>query len=113
MTTTPQRLMVEHLVDPVGTSSAEPRLSWWLPEGSSRQEAYRIETGRWDSGRIESGNHLLVPYAGPTPLARERVEWRVRSWTDLGESGWSAWSHWEVGLPGPSDWSALWIAPRE
>ena len=57
--------------------------------------------------------HELVPYAGPPTSSRQRVEWRVKVWTDLGESDWSDWSSWEVGLADPRDWSARWIGPHE
>lgn len=111
-TASPRRLLVEHLVDPIGTTPDRPRLSWWLPEGATRQEGYRIEAGDWDSGRITTGDHLLVPYDGPAPTGRDRVVWRVKVWTDLGESGWSEPAHWEVGLP-DAEWAVDWIRPHE
>jgi len=109
----PHRLMAEHLVAPLGTSVRRPRLSWWLPDGAGRQSAYELEAGTWSSGRVEVDRHELVPYEGPEPGSRDRVEWRVKVWTDLGESDWSDWTSWEVGLLGPSDWSARWISPVE
>jgi alpha-L-rhamnosidase len=113
MTAVPQRLMVEHLVAPLGTSVRRPRLSWWLPDGASTQEALRLQTRSWDSGRVEDAGHQLVAYEGPEPAARERVDWRVKVWTDRGESAWSDWSSWEVGLLDPSDWQARFISPVE
>lgn len=113
MTTAPQRLMVEHLVDPVGVDWARPRLSWWLPDGATRQDAYRLQVGDWDSGRVEGPDHLLVASGAPPATARQRVDWRVRVWSDLGESDWSPWAHWEVGLLDEADWVAGWIEPHE
>lgn len=109
----PHRLLVEHGASPIGTSTPAPRLSWWLPDGATRQEACELATPSWSSGRIEGPAHLLVPWPGPVPAARERIEWRVRTWTDLGESTWSGWSWWEVGLLDEADWSARWISPHE
>jgi alpha-L-rhamnosidase len=43
----------------------------------------------------------------------ERVEWRVKVWTDAGESPWSEPSWWETGLLAPEDWTARWIEPHE
>ncbi|WP_206789723.1 hypothetical protein [Amycolatopsis sp. MtRt-6] len=40
--TAPTHLRVEHLENPLGTSLARPRLSWWLPAGATTQSAYRI-----------------------------------------------------------------------
>src|SRR5262245_26762570 len=113
MPSVPHRLMVEHLVAPLGTNVPHPRLSWWLPDGATQQEAFHLQAGSWDSGRVSSPDHLFVAYEGPEPGARERVGWRVKVWTDKGESDWSAWSSWEVGLLDPSDWGARFISPVE
>jgi alpha-L-rhamnosidase len=111
--TAPTRLLVEHLTNPLGTSVRAPRLSWWLPEGATVQHAFRLTTDGWDSGRVASPQHHLVPFGGPAAGSRERVEWRVKVWTDLGESEWSEPSWWEVGLLDPADWTARWITPVE
>ena len=37
----------------------------------------------------------------------------MKVWTDRGESAWSDWSFWEVGLADTGDWSARWIGPHE
>ena len=109
----PHRLLVDHLVAPIGISARPPRLSWWLPDGATRQEAFALQTSEWYSGRLDGVRHDLVPYAGPPTSSRQRVEWRVKVWTDRGESDWSDWSSWEVGLADPRDWSAQWIGPHE
>ena len=111
--TAPTRLLADHLTTPLGTSAQAPRLSWWLPDGATGQRAFQITTGRWDSGRVDSPQHHLVPFGGAPATGRERVEWRVKVWTDLGESDWSEPSWWEVGLLDPSDWTARWITPVE
>ncbi|NEE03967.1 family 78 glycoside hydrolase catalytic domain [Phytoactinopolyspora halotolerans] len=107
----PERLMVEHLEEACGITMAKPRLSWWLPKGCTQQVAYRIRAGRWDSGMVESDQSILVPYAGPALRSREHVEWTVKVWTDAGESAWSEYGSWEMGLLDPSDWKASWIEP--
>lgn len=109
----PNHLRVEHLDEPLGITTPAPRLSWRLPATASRQVAYRIQADGWDSGRVESAESVLVPYAGPPIPSRRRVPWRVRVWTDAGPSAWSAWSWWETGLLRPEDWVARWIAPVE
>jgi len=109
----PTHLQVEHLTTPLGIGDAQPRLSWRLPEGARSQLAYHIEAGDWDSGRIDSDQQLLVPYAGPDLLSRQRVSWRVKVWTDLGESDWSEAGWFETGLLAATDWVAEWIEPAE
>jgi alpha-L-rhamnosidase len=107
----PHDLRVDHLVAPLGVDGP-PRLSWMLPAGATAQRAYRIEAGGWDSGRVDSGESTFVP-VGVAPASGLRVEWRVKTWTDLGESDWSEPGAWEHGLLAASDWAARWIAPVE
>lgn len=109
----PTHLRVEHLDEPFGIDTTAPRLSWRLPTSAKRQLAYRIRTGRWDTGRVESAAQVLVPYEGPTLSARERVSWQVKVWTDQGESNWSVPRAWEMGLLAPHHWIARWIEPIE
>src|SRR5688500_13318965 len=84
----PTRLRVEHLEEPFGIDFARPRLSWWLPLGAREQRAYRMRTNDWDSGRVESHQHRLVEFAGPSLSSRQRTECAVKVWTDKGESEW-------------------------
>ncbi|WP_433381994.1 family 78 glycoside hydrolase catalytic domain [Actinoplanes sp. CA-142083] len=101
-------LRVEHLIEPLGILSPEPRLSWKLPAGAARQLAYRLRADNgWDTGRILDDRSLLIPYAGPSLRPAERVTWQVQVWTDLGEHDWSSPSWFEAGvLP-----AASWIEP--
>jgi alpha-L-rhamnosidase len=105
---------VEHLAAALGVTVAVPRLSWWLPLGAERQLAYRIQADNgWDTGRVDSDESVLIDYAGPQLRSAQLVSWRVMTWTDLGESGWSAPCTFELGLLAPGDWSARWIEPLE
>ncbi|VXB22897.1 Bacterial alpha-L-rhamnosidase family protein [Arthrobacter sp. 9AX] len=112
----PSRLRVEHLREAIGITNVQPRLSW-TPGGA--QTAYRITaTTGWDTGRVDSGQHVLVPYPGPALESRARFEWRVRTWTTDSdgteiESAWSEPMPVELGLLHPSDWTAQWIGPAE
>lgn len=115
----PARLRVEHLREAFGITSTLPRLSWAPPAGTVRQAAYQIKaTNGWDTGRVDSAGHLLVPYSGPALQSRSRFEWRVRTWNTGAdgtetESGWSEPMPVELGLLHPSDWTAQWIGPDE
>jgi alpha-L-rhamnosidase len=109
----PTRLRVEHLDDAFGICVARPRLSWQLPPGTQRQRAYRIQAGDWDAGRVESDQSILVPYDGPALESGQAVAWRVKVWTDHGESDWSEPGAWEMGLLDVADWTARWIEPTE
>jgi alpha-L-rhamnosidase len=110
----PRRLRVEHLDAAIGIDTIRPRLSWWLPDGTRHQIAYRIRADNgWDTGRVQSAESVLVEYAGPPLRSADRVAWQVKVWTDLGESDWSENCTFELGLLSPEDWSARWITPVE
>lgn len=112
MSERPYDLRVDHLRAPMGIGTDAPRLSWKLPVACSAQRAYRIVANDWDSGRVESADSLFVP-VGVQPESGLVVEWKVKVWTDLGESEWSEPSSWEHGLLEPSAWRAQWVAPVE
>ncbi|GAA2634587.1 family 78 glycoside hydrolase catalytic domain [Paractinoplanes durhamensis] len=107
---TAHRLRVEHLAEALGIHTARPRLSWQLAAG--RQLGYRLRADNgWDTGRVEGGRSILVPYDGPALAAEQRVTWQVKVWTEQGEHDWSAPAWFEMGLLSADDWTAGWIAP--
>lgn len=108
----PYDLRVDHLVAPLGLGADTPRLSWKLPAGATTQRAYRVVAGDWDSGRVDSAESTFQPVDVPAASGLV-VPWKVRTWTELGESEWSDSSSWEHGLVEASDWTASWIAPVE
>lgn len=113
MTTAPTHLRVEHLGHAFGIGEPAPRLSWWLPVGSTAQSAYEVEVDGTSTGRVETDASVLVPWPAPPLGSRRRVTWRVRVWTDRGTSAWSERSTVETGLVDADDWVARWIEPDE
>ncbi|WP_427166694.1 alpha-L-rhamnosidase [Streptomyces sp. C1-1] len=115
---------VEYVQHPLGLDVPHPRLSWPLvSEGTDvRQSGYQVRVATdasllpsrpdvWDSGRVTSGESVLVPYAGPELRPRTRYFWSVRVWDGDGRtSGWSAPSWWETGLMTTGRWAADWIS---
>jgi alpha-L-rhamnosidase len=89
----------------------QPALSWWLPEGSSRQQAYQVRTGDgFDTGRVQSADQSFIR----VPVfdrARRCTTAAVRVWTDQGESAWSDPVRLEAGLLERADWAGPWIGP--
>ena len=96
-------LRTEQMVDPMGLDTAAPRMSWRL-ESSQRnvmQTAYRILVASspellaqdkgdlWDSGKVESDASVWIPYQGKRLKSNQRVYWKVRSYTNRGETEWS------------------------
>ncbi|MCU1572325.1 MAG: alpha-L-rhamnosidase [Micrococcaceae bacterium] len=122
--TAPTRLRVEHLREAMGITNIRPRLSWAPPAGALdtptvTQAAYQLTgSNGWNTGRVESGQHALVPYSGPALQSRSRFKWRVRTWTKNADgvetaSAWSEPMSVELGLLHCTDWTAQWIGPEE
>ncbi|MFD4948286.1 alpha-L-rhamnosidase [Streptomyces sp. NPDC058239] len=114
---------VEYVQQPLGLDTTRPRLSWPMASTGpgQRQSAYQVRVASsaaglshpdvWDSGKVVSGDSVLVPYAGPRLRPRTRYFWSVRVWdADGGVSEWSAASWWETALMDASQWSAKWIS---
>src|SRR5690348_2091743 len=114
---------VEYVPHPLGLDAQRPRLSWPLASDrpGMRQRAYQVRVATtasglsrpdvWDSGKVASGESVLVPYGGPELTPRTRYFWSVRVWDTEGRvSGWSAPSWWETGLMKAGQWTAEWIS---
>ena len=104
------QLRAEHLDRALGIGEREPRLSWRLPPGTSRQLAYEVEVDDGTSVRVEGDAHVLVPWPGKALASGERREVRVRVETETGLGEWSEPLVVEAGLLDPDDWSASWIS---
>ncbi len=118
-------LRFEHLREPFGIGTPCPRLSWIVSsEGPDwRQSAYELEAHepagagspparRTTSGRIESGDSVLVPWPFAPLAARQRLAVRVRAWDQSGQpSDWSEPAVVEAGLLAAADWQARFISP--
>jgi alpha-L-rhamnosidase len=115
-------LTIEHKKNPIGIDAKQPRFSWKI-YGSTRnliQSAYSIRVSAdekfspgklvWQSGKIESGESVLITYDGPALKSSLRYFWQVKVWdNNKNESKWSEAAFWEMGLISLSDWKAKWI----
>ena len=120
-------LRCERNANPLGVEEPQPRLSWNIDADARdvRQTAFQVLAASrpellheeaadlWDSGKMPSSAQSIA-YAG-TPLnAAQRAYWSVRIWTESETvSAWSPPAEWTIGLLGPSDWHAHWIAAAE
>ena len=123
----PRDLRCEYRDNPEGIDSPSPRLTWTLAPANPKarglhQKAYRILVASsesalranrgdlWDSGRVESANSVLVPYAGKPLPTGAAAFWKVQVWDqDNAPSDWSAAARSAVGLLRPDDWHGHWI----
>ncbi|TIH34299.1 glycoside hydrolase family 78 protein [Subtercola vilae] len=126
----------EHHRDALGIGEAEPRLSWKASGDAGDNEwvqtAYEVSFERGgevhSSGRIVSGEQVLVAWPDAPLTSRERVAVRVRVWgagagaadstaATTSDTVFGAVSEWseqgvvEAGLLQPGDWSALAAGP--
>lgn len=108
---------------PLGIPLAAPKLSWQLASAGRgvTQSAYqvRVATSKaaldspdvWDSGRVESGASVEVPYGGPDLEGATRYAWQVRVWDGAGRAtDWSEPARFETALASLDEWQgADWI----
>ena len=117
-------LRCEHLENPQGIGTAQPRLSWQLQSGGSgvKQTAYQILVAAsgeklvpgaadlWDSGKIISDESILVAYAGKPLGSSAECFWKVRVWDENGKaSAWSKPALWTMGILNADEWRAKWV----
>ncbi len=117
-------LKTEGLTNPLGLDVSSPRLSWKLEATSEKevmQKAYQILVASsidnlendkgdvWNSGKVSTDMSLWIPVAGVTLVTNHPYFWKVKVWTNKGESSWSSVASWSMGLLSENDWKAQWI----
>ena len=113
----------EMLVNPLGIDAVQPRLSWEITSTTQEtmQTAYQILVAStaellnsdkgdlWDSGKQASDESIHVRYAGKTLNSFGKCFWKVKVWTNNGDSKWSPSGYWSMGLLKAVDWKGRWI----
>ncbi|MDR3651838.1 MAG: family 78 glycoside hydrolase catalytic domain [Paludibacter sp.] len=123
-TITVTALKTEGITNPQGIDATQPRLSWKTEATSEQnvmQNAYQIivassslklgknEGDVWNSGKVSSDAQLWIPFTGKALHTNAAYFWKVKVWTNKGESGWSTIGTWSMGLLNENDWKAQWI----
>ncbi len=111
-----ERLRVENMREPLGLDTAEPRFSWIITSAQNDvvQTAYHLivsdDRGEvWNTGRVESRQQLWVPYRGLPLRSGQHLSWRLKVYTNRGETDWSAPQRFSIGLLTESRWGGRWI----
>jgi alpha-L-rhamnosidase len=121
--TVPSKLTVETRTNPIGIDALNPRFSWQIESSESQilQSAYQILVAEspenlisekdvvWNSGKVEAGTSVLIPYQGKELKSAKSYFWKVKVWTNLGETEWSKSASWTMALVDKSLWKASWI----
>ena len=110
-------LRVENLSEPLGIGTAEPRFSWQTVadhEHDVVQTAYELVVSSdkgevWRTGRVESDEQLWVPYRGTPLKSGQHLTWRLKVYTNRGETAWSEPQRFSIGLLTESRWGGRWI----
>jgi alpha-L-rhamnosidase len=116
-----ENLKCDFAVNPLGTGSPTPRLSWTIAsERGVTASAYRVRVASsepilsagggdlWDTGRVEEAA-AGVQFGGKPLSSRQRVFWTVEAWSTTGQSHSSPAASFEMGLLSSEDWHAEWI----
>ncbi|MCF7817918.1 MAG: glycoside hydrolase family 78 protein [Kiritimatiellales bacterium] len=118
-------LSCEHVAQPMGIETAQPRFSWKLDadENGQAQTAYQILAASspellagnkgdlWDSGWIARADSQMVPYAGTPLRSLQNVWWKVRVKDCSGKiSDWSVPARFATGLLSGEAPAGKWIS---
>jgi len=117
-----KNLKTEMKVNPIGIDTASPRFMWQLQSDASdvKQTAYQIVVAGsedrlnddvshiWNSGKVSSDISVFIPYEGGKLESRKTYYWKVKVWTNKGESAWSQINSWTMALDS-TDWQSKWI----
>jgi alpha-L-rhamnosidase len=108
---------------------AQPRLAWKIEQTDNTlknqiQTAYQILVASsleklannqgdvWDSGKTPSNQSIQVAYEGMHLKSMQRYWWKVKIWSNSGESEWSEPAYWVTGIMQPYEWQARWIGDK-
>jgi len=118
----------EYARNPLGIDTPQPRFSWILKseKRGQMQSAYRILVAssadnldsdmgdKWDSGKIDSGQSVNVPYQGKALSGGEKCFWKVRVWDKDGKAiAFSELATFEMGLMKKGEWQGRWIGTEK
>lgn len=109
-------LRVENMLNPLGIDTAEPRFSWQIVSDCKEvvQNAYQIVVSDgdkeiWNSGKVTSTQQLWIKYEGEKLKSGQHLQWKVRAFTNKGDSPWSQTQQFSIGLLSETRWSGYWI----
>lgn len=109
-------LRVENLTCPLGIDTDQPRFSWQIKSDKRdvKQTAYQIvvsgDQGElWNSGKVATDEQLWIRYQGEPLKSGMSCTWRVKVFTNQGDTEWSEPQRFSVGLLNESKWRGYWI----
>ena len=98
-------LMTEYTVDPLGIDVKQPGFTWQMRSDTTgkSQSAYQIvvkcgDDTVWDSGKVDSGYSVNIPYEGKPLEGSTRYTWHVTVWDETGRQQTSDEASFETAL---------------
>ncbi len=111
-----RNLRVENMTNPLAIDTDKPRFSWITVSDKKdvKQTAYQIIVSDdngvlWNSGKVDSDKQLWIPYSGGKLKSGMQCSWKVKVYTDKGETAWSEPQRFGIGLLKENHWSGRWI----
>jgi len=118
-----ENLRCEMQQNPIAIATDNPRFSWQISAKGRgiEQQAYEIIVASdsaklasnkgdvWQTGKVSSDASVHVVYAGQPLKSKGTYFWKVRVWTNQGESAWSKAASFGTGLKHYKDWEGRWI----
>jgi len=118
-----ENLRCNLMQNPLALANNNPKFSWQLTAKNRGivQEAYEILVSSdslksasnqgdfWSSGKVSSDEAAHITYAGKALKTKSKYYWKVRVWTNKGESTWSKPASFGTGLLNYKDWEGRWI----
>lgn len=107
-----------------GLQEQQPRLSWKIGSGKERgiaQKAYQVfvsssaagaensEADLWNSGKVYSDSSINIQFEGKGLESYKQVFWKVKVWTNQGDSAISPVNQWKMAMLKSDEWKAEWI----
>lgn len=116
-------LRCERMTAPMSIDTPTPRLGWRIEASqndvvqtayhlivcSTREKAEAMEGDICDETVESSQSQWIEPTYNQQLRSDTRCYWRVKVFTNKGETPWSAVATWNVGLLTESDWDGRWI----
>jgi len=113
----------EQSSSPIGIATNAPHFSWQLSseKRNVQQTGYQILVATskdnlnknvgdvWNSGKVESDQSLHVTFKGSALQPDKYYYWKVKTFTNDGESEWSNPAFFTVAYLNKNDWKATWI----
>jgi alpha-L-rhamnosidase len=118
-----RNLQCESQIDPVAIDQKQPRFSWQLRSSSRgvQQTAYQIwiassekalneqKADIWNSGKVSSPDAVLVAFKGATLQSNKTYYWKVKVFTNKGETEVSKTAKFGTAFLSAKEWRAQWI----